>query len=191
MLMMRSRMTTSKKSTYRIVRLLVWYKLVTCVCFRPTVMLQSDLHARPLHASVLAPAAVIPDLRNVQKLTYLKSVLCGKPAKLLSSVRLTDDNYCVAVQILKAHYDIPGLVVTKLYDNLIALKPASDKISDMHSFYLELEIRLKLLENQNCNLEPEVLKNHLFKTLSSDLQQELVKEHGVKITVKHCLRSLE
>lgn len=75
-----------------------------------------------------------PDLRNVQKLTYLKSVLCGKPAKLLSSVRLTDDNYCVAVQILKAHYDIPGLVVTKLYDNLIALKPASDKISDMHSF---------------------------------------------------------
>ncbi|KAL1447893.1 hypothetical protein WDU94_012401 [Cyamophila willieti] len=98
------------------------------------------------------------DLSNVQKLTYLKSVLAGKPAKLLSSVRLTEDNYLVAIQILRKHYDVPEIVVTKLYDEIIAMKPASDKLSDMHYFYLELEIRFQLLENQERQPKPMTVR---------------------------------
>uniref|UniRef100_A0A8D8QW11 Integrase catalytic domain-containing protein n=1 Tax=Cacopsylla melanoneura TaxID=428564 RepID=A0A8D8QW11_9HEMI len=126
-----------------------------------------------------------PDLRDVQKLTYLKSVLSGKPAKLLSSIRLTDSNYSLAIEILKEHYDVPEIVVTKLFDEIIAMKPASDKVSDMHEFYLELEIRFKLLENQGSDLEQAVLKNHVFKKLSSELQQQLIKNYGCKMTMQN------
>lgn len=60
----------------------------------------------------------------------------------------------------------------------MSMKPDSDKIQDRNNFYLELEIRLKLLENQNSDLENPILINNVFKKLSSKLRQKLFEKFG-------------
>ncbi|KAL1447520.1 hypothetical protein WDU94_000538 [Cyamophila willieti] len=124
------------------------------------------------------------DLSNSVKLTYLKGVLNGQAASLILGIRVTDDNYEVAKQILIERYNIPELVTSKLLNELLNLKPLSSQPRDVHKFYSDIEIRLKLLENHNCNIEQAMLRDHLLKLVSRPMQNELLKEYGVSVTVR-------
>ncbi|KAL1447532.1 hypothetical protein WDU94_003579 [Cyamophila willieti] len=124
------------------------------------------------------------DLSNSVKLTYLKGVLNGQAASLILGIRVTDDNYEVAKQILIERYNIPELVTSKLLNELLNLKPLSSQPHDVHKFYSDIEIRLKLLENHNCNIEQAMLRDHLLKLVSRPMQNELLKEYGVSVTVR-------
>ncbi|KAL1447095.1 hypothetical protein WDU94_003513 [Cyamophila willieti] len=55
---------------------------------------------------------------------------------------------------------------------------------DVHKFYSDIEIRLKLLENHNCNIEQAMLRDHLLKLVSRPMQNELLKEYGLSVTVR-------
>lgn len=126
------------------------------------------------------------DLSNVQKLTYLKSVLFKEPAELLSPIRLTEDNYTLAIKILQDRYNVPERTTVELYNQIITMSPVSDKVHDMHRFYDQLEIRLKMLENQNCNVNDNyILVNLIFQKLSSELKKKLVEKFDVKLTMKN------
>uniref|UniRef100_A0A8D8UC74 Peptidase aspartic putative domain-containing protein n=1 Tax=Cacopsylla melanoneura TaxID=428564 RepID=A0A8D8UC74_9HEMI len=130
------------------------------------------------------------DLNNSVKLTYLKSVLSGQAASLVFGLRITDDNYQIAKNILLERYDIPQLVTSKLFKELMNLKPLSTRTSDVHKFYTEVEMRLKLLESHNCNIEHAILRDHLFELVSYSTQNKLVEEKGVHITVQSIRESI-
>ena len=44
------------------------------------------------------------DLEKATKLIYLVQSLKGEPKELFSGLSITDDNYSIAIQILKDHY---------------------------------------------------------------------------------------
>ena len=53
-------------------------------------------------------------LPQVSKFTYLKSVLRGAASRLIAGLAVTDQNYTVAVQMLKDEFGKPDILIGKL-----------------------------------------------------------------------------
>ncbi|KAL1463804.1 hypothetical protein WDU94_015516 [Cyamophila willieti] len=123
-------------------------------------------------------------LKANEKFHYLKSVVQGPVAKLIEGIRVTDANYPIALDLLKETYGSKPVIVTKLFDELNELKPVSWKPNDLYSFYQNVEVKFKLLENEGCNLENEILRSILFRKLPTSVQSELVKEKGLTFTTQ-------
>uniref|UniRef100_A0A8D9ACD9 Integrase catalytic domain-containing protein n=1 Tax=Cacopsylla melanoneura TaxID=428564 RepID=A0A8D9ACD9_9HEMI len=124
------------------------------------------------------------DLKANEKFHYLKSVVLGPVAKLIEGIRVTDANYQIALDLLKETYGSKPVIVTKLFDELNELKPVSWKPNDLYSFYQNVEVKFKLLENEGCNLENEIVRSVLFRKLPTSVQSELVKEKGLTFTTQ-------
>ncbi|KAI5738688.1 hypothetical protein M8J77_009940 [Diaphorina citri] len=123
------------------------------------------------------------DLSPSLKFHYLKGQLSGAPLCLIDGLRVTDDNYRVALKLLNEEYGSQNIVINKLYSDIANMKSKSSKTGDFHQMYAEIECKLKLLENQNIPLDHGLLASTLFNKLSGHTQRELVKVHGDKITV--------
>ncbi|KAI5734152.1 hypothetical protein M8J77_003177 [Diaphorina citri] len=123
------------------------------------------------------------DLSPSLKFHYLKGQLSGAPLCLIDGLRVTDDNYRVALKLLNEEYGSQNIVINKLYSDIANMKSKSSKTGDFHQMYAEMECKLKLLENQNIPLDHGLLASTLFNKLSGYTQRELVKVHGDKITV--------
>ncbi|KAI5754200.1 hypothetical protein M8J77_006697 [Diaphorina citri] len=123
------------------------------------------------------------DLSPSLKFHYLKGQLSGAPLCLIDGLRVTDDNYRVALKLLNEEYGSQNIVINKLYSDIANMKSKSSKTGDFHQMYAEIECKLKLLENQNIPLDHGLLASTLFNKLSGHTQRELVKAHGDKITV--------
>ncbi|KAI5734851.1 hypothetical protein M8J77_011233 [Diaphorina citri] len=117
-----------------------------------------------------------PDLDDNVKFHYLKNQLTGDAASLIAGIRITNENYAVAVQILKDEYGSPRLVNTKLFSEIQHMRARSGRTNDVHELYRQLEIKLKMLDNQGVNVENEILSSTLFKKLPFKIQQEMVSQ---------------
>ncbi|KAL1454798.1 hypothetical protein WDU94_008938 [Cyamophila willieti] len=125
------------------------------------------------------------DLADNVKLHYLKGQLVGKAASLVEGLRITDENYKVAKDILKDEYGSSQVIQNKIYYEILKLKLYSDKPCHIEDFYRKLEISLKLLENQGVDVNSnEFLAQNLFMKLPGSTQKTLVREKGSVITVK-------
>ncbi|KAI5755098.1 hypothetical protein M8J77_014175 [Diaphorina citri] len=125
------------------------------------------------------------DLDDIQKFHYLKGQLFGKAVDKVSGIRVCGDNYKIVVDLLKEEFGSSQLIITKLYDEIRTLRPASQKPCDIHQFYSDLEIKLRLIENQGSNLDQDILKLTIFSKLAVDTQKELVKLYGSSVNVGH------
>ncbi|KAI5747345.1 hypothetical protein M8J77_013703 [Diaphorina citri] len=117
-----------------------------------------------------------PDLDDNVKFHYLKNQLTGDAASLIAGIRITNENYSVAVQILKDEYGSPRLVNTKLFSEIQYMRARSGRTNDVHELYRQLEIKLKMLDNQGVNVENEILSSTLFKKLPFKIQQDMVSQ---------------
>ncbi|KAI5748402.1 hypothetical protein M8J77_025127 [Diaphorina citri] len=117
-----------------------------------------------------------PDLDDNVKFHYLKNQLTGDAASLIAGIRITNENYAVAVQILKDEYGSPRLVNTKLFSEIQHMRARSGRTNDVHELYRQLEIKLKMLDNQGVNVENEILSSTLFKKLPFKIQQDMVSQ---------------
>ncbi|KAI5738230.1 hypothetical protein M8J77_004376 [Diaphorina citri] len=117
-----------------------------------------------------------PDLDDNVKFHYLKNQLTGDAASLIAGIRITNENYAVAVQILKDEYGSPRLVTTKLFSEIQHMRARSGRTNDVHELYRQLEIKLKMLDNQGVNIENEILSSTLFKKLPFKIQQDMVSQ---------------
>ena len=61
---------------------------------------------------------------DVEKLNYLSSKLSGEAKHSVSGIQLSNENYQVAVELLKERYGDKQAVFTSHYTELINLKPA-------------------------------------------------------------------
>ncbi|KAI5724381.1 hypothetical protein M8J77_001983 [Diaphorina citri] len=125
------------------------------------------------------------DLDDIQKFHYLKGQLFGKAADKVSGIRVCGDNYKIVVDLLREEFGSSQLIITKLYDEIRTLRPTSQKPCDIHQFYSDLEIKLRLIENQGSNLDQDILKLTIFSKLAVDTQKELVKLYGSSVNVGH------
>lgn len=63
------------------------------------------------------------DLSKIQKFYYLKSYLKGDASQLLHSLELTDDNYDVAINLLKERYENKKMLIHNHMKNIVDLPP--------------------------------------------------------------------
>ncbi|KAI5721352.1 hypothetical protein M8J77_019662 [Diaphorina citri] len=97
------------------------------------------------------------DLADNMKLHYLKGQLVGKAGSLIEGLRITNDNYKVAMDILREEYGTPEVIHHKIYSELEKLKLYSRNIEHIQEFYR--------------------------KRLPEKTQEKLVEEKGSVITV--------
>ncbi|KAL1448653.1 hypothetical protein WDU94_012286 [Cyamophila willieti] len=67
------------------------------------------------------------DLADNVKLHYLKGQLVGKAASLVEGLRITDENYKVAKEVLKDEYGSSQVIENKIYYEILRMKLYSDK----------------------------------------------------------------
>lgn len=91
-----------------------------------------------------------PDLSNVQKLCYLKTVLKGSAANVIESLSVTNDNFKVAWDLLLERYGNQQLIVDTLLRTLMQQAPIEKESANNLRSLLETTLRtVQSLENMN------------------------------------------
>ena len=85
-------------------------------------------------------------ISNVEKFNYLKSKLTGEAMQVISGLTLSNENYAVAINILKERYGNIQDVVNLHYNKMINLQPASNTTSSLRLFHDNINKHLRSLE---------------------------------------------
>ena len=101
-------------------------------------------------------------LPPVAKFSYLKSILKGTAAMAISGVSVNNDNYDVALRLLKERFGRPEKIIELLYSKLQAIPKCSNKFMDIKHTCDSIEKILRQLEAQN---EPVNLQKMLVQQL--------------------------
>lgn len=87
-------------------------------------------------------------LNDVQKLTYLRTLLEEEPKELIQGLTLEPANYRIAVDMIRDRYGDSSERVRQLHLKLLAL-PTAKSLKDMRSLAIALDGIIRQLENQN------------------------------------------
>ena len=85
---------------------------------------------------------------NVTKFSYLKGALSGAAAAVIGGVSITNDNYGIAIKLLKEKFGNREVITDTLYSQLQHLPIATNRISDIKSTFENIEKILRQLELQ-------------------------------------------
>ena len=83
-----------------------------------------------------------PTLSDLEKLNYLNSKLTGKAKDAVSGILLSNDNYSVAVTLLKDRFGDKQSVINCHYTELINVAPAINSSKGLRLLYDEIEKHL-------------------------------------------------
>ena len=109
-------------------------------------------------------------ISNIDKFNYLKSNLEGQALLLVTGLELSNDNYHVAVELLKKRYGDSTKIVEDHYTELQRLSPAGTQIQHFRVFFDSFEINLRSLEAMSEDVET----NQMLKLLGSKIHQQVL-----------------
>src|SRR5678816_3820144 len=96
------------------------------------------------------------DLSQAVKLQYLKSHLKGYALRDIEHLTGTDENYEVALSILKEHYLDKAFILDSIFHELDSSPPLDGKqLETVRSFILKVRAHLKELKELGVDLFPE------------------------------------
>ena len=118
------------------------------------------------------------DISNSTKFTYLTSYLKGYALKLIQHLQVTDDNYIVAIQMLKAEFLNKGAVTNDLIKKLLEIKPKYE-INYLETKIYINEVRCIISDLKNYDVDliadasAHTLASHIvFNKLPSPFRQQ-------------------
>ena len=85
------------------------------------------------------------ELSKTEKFNYLKSKLSGDALKAISGLLLSNDNYDIAIDILKTRFGRDQELIDLHYTQLINLQPANNKTNSLRSLLCDIEKHLGAL----------------------------------------------
>ena len=91
-------------------------------------------------------------LPKVSKFNYLKSVLKGTAATVISGLSISNDNYDLAIALLKERFGRSEVIVESLYAKLQSLPRSQNKFTEIQRTYDCIEKLLRHLEAQGESL---------------------------------------
>ena len=104
-------------------------------------------------------------LSNVQRFLYLKSLLKDEPLQIISSLLVTNDNFDVAISLLRKRYENQLILISSLFNALIDSKPVvKPNAQNLREFVMTL--RTNLDQIYNLNYSDAVLLNLLIMHIS-------------------------
>ena len=100
------------------------------------------------------------NISDVAKFSYLKGALRGTAFMAISGISLTNENYSVAVAILKEKFGKKDSIIEMLYTKLHHLSVSSTKFNDIKYTYDTVERLLRQLESQGEQVDQQKMLVH-------------------------------
>ena len=85
-------------------------------------------------------------MSNVEKFNYLKSKVSGEARSAIQGLALSNENYGVAIGILKERFGNEQEIIDLHYNRTINLNPASNTTSSLRNLLDQLEKHFRSLE---------------------------------------------
>ena len=123
-------------------------------------------------------------LSEVEKLNYLMSKLSGEAKNSASGIQLSNDNYQVAVKLLKERYGDKPAVVTSHYTELINLKPAPNSPKGLRKTYNDVKRHLRNLQALEQDTDQDLFISMITSKLQIVIQHEIQKGARTPWTVR-------
>ena len=132
-------------------------------------------------------------LPKIEKFNYLKSKLSGDAQKAISGLPLSNDNYDIAIDILKTRFGRDQELVDLHYTQLINLQPATNKINSLRSLLNDIEKHMRCLSVMKQNIEQDVFVAMIRAKLPDEVlfQLEMVNGYKNKWTVEKLRERLD
>ena len=112
------------------------------------------------------------DLSDVQKWTYLQNLVDWKASDIIYGIKLSNENYKIALDLLKEHYDDKQLLIHSHMQKLLNLKTVED-VKDtclLRRLFDIIEIQIRSLKN--LGYESDRYRPLLIPIITSKLPQE-------------------
>ena len=124
-------------------------------------------------------------LSEVDKFNYLKPKLEGEANAAISGLKLTGDNYPVAISLLKESFGDEQIVKEAHYNRLMAIPASSKENVKPRATIDEMEMHLRTLEA----LGEGTSQSYLITLIKSEIPMEVMEQSEIskgieKLTVK-------
>ena len=113
------------------------------------------------------------DLSPIQKFTYLRNLLQGPALTIITGLKLTNENYLIALDMLKERYNNSQSLISSHMQSLLEIEPVRyiDNVSGLRKLYDYIQIQIRSLEN--LGIEPNKYGPMLIPVLMSKIPVEL------------------
>ena len=124
-------------------------------------------------------------LSNIEKFNYLKSKLNGEAHRAVLGLTLSNENYEVAIGILKERFGNTQEVIDLHYNQMINLFPATNTTASLRGLLDKMETHLRSLEVLKQDVNQDVFVSMIRAKLPEDvlLQLEMLNGASNKWTV--------
>ena len=122
-----------------------------------------------------------PTMSDIEKLHYLNSKLTGKAKYAVSGILLSNENYSVAVNLLKDRFGDTQSVINCHYTELINVTPAVNSSNGLRMLYDEAEKRVRSLEALKQDINQEVFISIITSKIPKDILIQLEIQKGAKV----------
>ena len=89
------------------------------------------------------------DIAKINKFSYLLGQLKATALLVVSQLPVTENNYDIAIKLLKDNYEDKDQITTKLVNKLLDLKPPNHNYEDLQLFRITINSTLESLKLNN------------------------------------------
>ena len=123
----------------------------------------------------------VTNLSAVQKFIYLKSSLRGGALECITGYDVTESNYPLAVESLKARFGKKRVVIGALVKSLLALEQRGNSTKHLREFTDTLQSRIRTLEGQGLDVNNQSVQLLLIPWFEQKLKADLLKEWELEV----------
>ena len=96
-------------------------------------------------------------LQSVDKFNYLRSQLLGSANYTIAQLDLKNDNYDIAIKLIKERYGKKQILIDTYYDQMMNLPIAMNKTLPRRAYFDVTEEQLRPLQSLGENIEQKLL----------------------------------
>ncbi|XP_060601773.1 uncharacterized protein LOC132755010 [Ruditapes philippinarum] len=119
-------------------------------------------------------------LSNIEKFNYLLSKLGGEAKRALAGLARTNDNYSIAVGILRERYGNKQEIIDLHYKEMLNVHSPTTKVESLRFFLDKVEKTLRSLEMLKENVNQHVFVSMIRTKLPEDVLRQLEIIKGAK-----------
>ena len=123
-------------------------------------------------------------LSNIEKFSYLKGYLGGAAENCIDGLTLSNDNYEIAVNLLKERYANPQLTIAAHMNKLLQVEKVSSSKNcrELRQLYDQIESHVRSLKTVGINSEHygPLLIPIILERMPSDIKLEISKKLGTE-----------
>ena len=119
-------------------------------------------------------------MSDIEKLKYLNSKLTGEAKQAVSGILLSNENYRVAIDLLKERFGDKQTVINSHYSELIKLTPASNNTKSMRSLYDQMGKNLWSLDALNQDTNQDMFVSIVTSKIPKEILIQLEIQKGSK-----------